>query len=188
MRNILALVAIALALVIALMTILMSGKGPEPRDRAVQPVAPVGSPVAEQLMLEPRVQVDPCSTPAPAVMPVPTGVRTPDEAFIDEAFSIEWDHVWTGCGGYSIWIIDELIEGDSPGDARYSGMVRMQHVATGAAAELTISPEFCVRNPDGVWITVQSFYGPTTDREPLSDGSEHVFVRLKQRPVPATGR
>ena len=43
-----------------------------------------------------------CSTPAPNTLPVPTNLMNPANGSFGTAFTLSWNRVWTGCGGYEV--------------------------------------------------------------------------------------
>jgi hypothetical protein len=109
----------------------------------------------------------PCSSPPADPMPVPTGLVVPDQIYFDEPFLVQWDHVWTGCGGYEIAFLcpRRLLTFD---------------VVSGSTATITIPRSGCETTADCV-VRLRSFWGGTCDDRVYSEPHEYVLAMIRAR-------
>lgn len=111
---------------------------------------------------------DDCTTQPKDPLPIPTNLTNPDTAYFDEPFTVSWDHVWTGCGGYefeyrraatSIW-----------------GTV---DVSSGSETDVTIlKPSPPVNNPTSYEIRVRSYWESSENDRIYSGYSQSGNVEM----------
>ncbi len=109
----------------------------------------------------------PCSTPPADPMPVPTGLLVPDEIFFDEPFTLEWDHVWTGCGGYEVAFLcpSQTLGFDA---------------VSGSSATITIPRSGCETTTECL-IQLRSYWGGTCDDRVYSESHQYVLATIRAR-------
>ena len=118
--------------------------------------------------IEEDVEFTGCSTSAADPMPVPTGLSNPVNGTFDQTFTLSWDHVWTGCGGYEVGYRR----------AATSTWVTID-VVSGSSADITIElPSGSVNDPTSYEIRVRSYWGSGSDTREYSDYSASGNIEM----------
>jgi hypothetical protein len=106
-------------------------------------------------------------------MPAPTGLVVPAEIYFDEPFTLQWDHVWMGCGGYEIAFMDRaLLSFD---------------VVNGGSATLTIPRSGCETIAEYI-VRLRSYWGGTCDERVYSEPHPYELAVIRAREdVPLAG-
>ena len=111
-----------------------------------------------------------CGTLPPPMLPIPTGLMNTANGSFGTPFTLNWNHVWTGCGGYEV---------------QYRRGATSTFVSTevtgGGTVQITIPlPPGAVNNPTSYALRVRSFWGSGNDTKQFSPwsaiGSIEMFL------------
>lgn len=101
-----------------------------------------------------------CEGDPPDNLPIPTNLNLPSNANYGEQVTISWDHVWEGCGGYSL-------------QYREAGTNNWVGISVNSGSQVTFAiPRLVTDNHSSYAIRVSSYWGIGCDQRSFSDPIE----------------